>query len=301
MSSVADGGDGTMRGPRLADHRVAPERTAHVPDAPYRLDGRGWLGTALDRRPAATSLIIVAVIFVAGFLVTIVGGTIGAAVLPETVDFAGTFTDVVISAAVLGLLGYLGWFRAVGFTGPREWRSLPLFILPALLVLFVLVVSLGDADLSDPARVAVALPQPFLTGFWEEGLMRGFLLFVLLVAALRSGRGPIAAVVASSLVFGLLHLVNLGEQGPAATTSQVISATFIGIGFAVLVLRTNALWLVVALHALYNFGGALRPPGDEGGDEFNFVGVLLSLLLAIYGLVLLRGGARRRSPEHTSG
>ena len=166
-----------------------------------------------------------------------------------------------------------------------------LFIFPALLPVLGVLGSLDKADLSDPARAVVALPVPLLTGFWEEGLVRGFLLFVLLAAALRSGRGPIAAVLGSSVVFGLMHAVNVINGDPAQVASQVIYATFIGVCFAALLLRTNALWMLVALHFLFDVDSALVPDGgggDGGGGGFGVAGVLLTLPLALYGLWLLR-------------
>lgn len=231
---------------------------------------------------------MLAAVFAGGTLIgSTAGNALGAAIVPdEKKAFAELFSDTLRAGAVAWLLVHLGWFTRVGFTRPSQWRALWLASFPALLTLLFIAGSLGEADLSDPVHAALVLPQPLLTGFWEEGLTRGFLLFVLLAAALRSGRGAITAVLGSSAVFGLMHVINVVGADPGATASQVLYATFIGIGFAALLLRTNSLWLLVALHFLFNLPSALKP--EESSSGFNAQGVLLALPLALYGLWLLR-------------
>lgn len=201
---------------RLRAHSLTRERIDALSG-----DRRGRLGDALDRRPLVTAVLVLAGIFVVGTLVgTLVGTALGNAVLPEHDDVVTELTtDVLRSALVLALLTHLGWFSQVGFTGPRRWHSLHLLLPPLAVALLAAATSLGDADVSDAARTAVAAPQPLLTGFWEEGLTRGFLLLVLLAAAVRAGRGPMAAVIASSVTFGLMHIVNLVGGDPAAVGS----------------------------------------------------------------------------------
>ena len=176
----------------------------------------------------------------------------------------------------------------MGFAGPSTWRSLRLLVFPALLASVLAVGGIASLDLSDPARLALKLSGTLLTGFWEEGFTRGLLLSLLLVAALRGGRGPMGAVFLSAVVFGLLHLVAvpLGKElGPSL--AQVATATLFGIGFGALLLRTNALWLLAGLHALGNLGSALRGRTDPS-DDFQAFFLLSELVLAVYGLFLLR-------------
>lgn len=146
---------------------------------------------------------------------------------------------------------------------------------------------LVSLDLSDPAELALRLPQHLLTGFWEEGLTRGLLLSLLLVGALRSGRGPVGAVLISAVVFGLLHLVNDVIFGTPQVSGliQVVFAAMLGTCFGALLLRTNARWALAGLHGMFNAGSALKGGNDNNiGDML----VLSSVLLAAYGLFLLR-------------
>ncbi len=251
----------------------------------------GGLQGRLDRRPLLYGTLIAAAVFVAALLVgTLLGRTV--AVAAGRNDLRGTTgelgSDLVGAACVAGVLWRLGWWRDVGFGGPSTWRSLRLLALPAVLGSVLLVGGLISLDLSDPGRLALSLPQPFLTGFWEEGLTRGLLLSLLLVVALRGGRGPVRAVVISATIFGLLHLpAVLFGKALVPSLVQAVLATLLGIGFGALLLRTNALWLLAGVHALINLGPTLRG-GNERIEAFSDIFGLSSLLLAVYGLFLLR-------------
>jgi hypothetical protein len=66
-----------------------------------------------------------------------------------------------------------------------------------------------DLERGEQALGAVALVLVLAAGRLGGRGVRGFLLSVLLVAAVRSGRSPVGAVIVSANVFGLLHLVSL--------------------------------------------------------------------------------------------
>ena len=73
-----------------------------------------------------------------------------------------------------------------------------------------------------------------------------------------------AAIVSSSL-FGLFHLLAI-LQDPSNSSlvlmkiSTVIFATFIGIGFAGLSYRSNSIWVVAILHALFDIMAYVGEP-----------------------------------------
>lgn len=274
---------------RLLAHRVLPARAREVVKGEKALTGR------LDAKPLLAASLVVATIFLTA---AIGGSALGQAIargIPSINDFkkdAGNLgIDILGTACVALTLQRLGWWRRVGFVGPSRWCEIRLLILPAILALLALGLSLPGVDLSEGGRVALSLPQPFLTGFWEEGLTRGFFLFALLIIAVRNGSSPMKAVVVSSVGFGLMHLVALvGGRNPGATLTQAIYAALLGIGFSALLLRTNALWALVGLHALIDLGSALHDPvtKSKSFDSFNIGPILFYLPLALYGLYLLR-------------
>ena len=265
------GSDAALSTRAFEERRVAPERVRALAQLEAGLQGR------LKRRP----VLFGAPIVVGEALIAIlVGVPLGAATDLKAVALIGAI-------CVAGLLWRQGWWREVGFGGPSSWRSQRLLIVPAVWALLSVAGGLASLDLSDPAGLALNLPQNLLTGFSEEGLTRGLLLSLLLVGALRSGRGPVGAVLISAVVFGLLHLVNDVIFGTPQVSGllQVVFAIMVGIWFGALLLRTNALWALAGLHGLFNAGSALK------GDNDNVVGtilVLATLLLAAHGLFLLR-------------
>lgn len=277
-----------MRTRALQERRVAPERVRALVGLEEGLQGR------LGRRPLLYGALIVFGVVLA---VSVLGRVVLELAAAPTTDAEGatlgTVKSLSVNLAGVGLvavlLSRLGWWREVGFVGPSEWRSLRLLAFPAVLGVVSVAGGLVNLDLSDPARLVLGLPSPFFTGFWEEGLTRGVLLSLLLVAALRGGRAPVGAVILSAAIFGLMHLIYLLQNGAALPEGliQVVVATLIGITFGALLLRTNALWLLVVLHASFDIDSVLvGTTGDDGSFE---AFLLLALLpLTVYSLFLLR-------------
>ena len=58
------------------------------------------------------------------------------------------------------------------------------------------------------------------------------------------------AVIGSSIMFGLIHTMNLGALPIGYVSAQVIFAAAIGILFGTIYIKTHNLGIVIALHAL---------------------------------------------------
>lgn len=243
----------------------------------------------MARRPQLYGTLVVAGVFLVAIgLGTLAGQALAASASDEVRGTAGRLgADVVATACVVWLLSRWGWWRAVGFGGPSTWRSLHLLAFPAVLAAVSLVAGLVAVDSGEPARLVLGLPEMLLTGFWEEGLTRGLLLSLVLVVALRSAGNPIRGVLLAGAIFGALHLVNIVGGDVVAVLVQVVYATLIGVAFGALLLRTNALWLLVAIHSLINSGTYLRGDSD-GGETLTGILILSTVPLVIYGLYLLR-------------
>ncbi len=94
-----------------------------------------------------------------------------------------------------------------------------------------------------------------MTSILEELVFRGVVFGALLKGWEQKRYGRLGAVVVSSALFGLVHLINL-VGNPAAVfevLEQVGYSTLIGILLAAAVLRTGGLVFSVAVHALFNF------------------------------------------------
>jgi len=122
--------------------------------------------------------------------------------------------------------------------------------------------AVGSFVAPDPLHFIVSFLQPFIgTGLIEEVLFRGLVFFVLMKAAEQSKRGIMSAVIVSSIIFGLAHFPNLFTGANIIFVGiQIISATNIGLFFAVMYLRTKTLWIPIILHGLFNLAGRIHRP-----------------------------------------
>lgn len=157
--------------------------------------------------------------------------------------------------------------------GLGSWRRGAMYGVGAGAVVILVLVAAGlaagsigvIADLFDDERATIDLAEllvralviiPVGTALVEEVIFRGVVLGLLLRS---TGRGR--AVVASSIIFGLWHLLPVGLD-TAGTTSDVVRAvlaTFVittvaGIGFAALRLVSGSLLAPVIAHTATNSG-----------------------------------------------
>lgn len=175
----------------------------------------------------------------------------------------------------------VGW-AAIAAGGPATWRHVGWLTAPALLALAPLAWGWSP----DPSTLLALTVGYAATGVYEELWFRG----LALRAALPLGPGRAAALTAA--VFGLSHLANaLFGQNLAVTAAQAFGAAAFGFGYAVLRLRTNALWFLAATHAGADL--LLHTTGLHGGALW-VVMVGQDVVLFVVGLVALRG-LRRES------
>lgn len=82
-----------------------------------------------------------------------------------------------------------------------------------------------------------------LQGMSEEVMLRGY--FMVSVAS----RAPmLVAILANSLIFALLHLMNNG-----VTSLSMVNLTLFGLFASVYTLKSNSLWGICAIHSIWNF------------------------------------------------
>jgi hypothetical protein len=135
--------------------------------------------------------------------------------------------------------------------GGAFWLSAAIGFAAISLLLGVLKIA-GVFQLGEPALHGAAVWRygalwaiAFLfVGFQEEGTSRGYLLFTL-----TTGVGFWPAAIATSLMFGAVHLGNTGESYVGA-----LSAGGIGFFFCILVRKTGNLWAAIGFHAAWDWG-----------------------------------------------
>lgn len=201
------------------------------------------------------------------------------------------------TAGILLMLLLMGFGRRDLFTFKNVKKSL-LIIIPALLISinnFPIIAYLdGRANLTEPFyRVILFLIECLSVGFFEEILFRGILLIILIEKLNHLKNGMFVSVLISSLIFGFLHLVNLFEGASISSTMLQVGYSFLmGMLWAVIYLKTGNLWLVMILHATYNFFGQVMfyLGSVEGRYDNITIGVttILATLAASHVIVLLR-------------
>lgn len=220
---------------------------------------------------------------------TWITGPIARAILRLFVPAADETTLILVSVTAHALLAvilltWLNCWRAVGFNGPSQWRSL--YLLWVLPIPILLNLSSG-IHVSDQSTIALYAAITILTGFSEEAIFRGIMLQALLPF------GAIAASAISALLFGLAHLSNLiAGFNPTVVLFQVVSAIPLGFLFAALRLRTNTIWPMIATHALIDLAAFLsigQMVTSRTVPPAAYLSILIFYVpLAAYGLFILR-------------
>lgn len=205
--------------------------------------------------------------------------------------FFGAGVSLIVATAALALTTTaLGWWRPALFERQTSRHKWPI-IAPALLAILALAnlffTDWGSYDLAFFGASIVLL----LVGFTEELTTRG-----LLVVALRSRLGEGWVWFLSSLLFALLHLVNIVlGQGVFVTLEQVAFTFFVGTAFYILRRTTGTLIVAMVLHAVWDFSVFAVAHGHPS-ELSNIVSAFLPLvgLISLIGVIFVIRGSRER-------
>jgi membrane protease YdiL (CAAX protease family) len=177
-------------------------------------------------------------------------------------------------------------FRPIDWSG-MVWL-IPNFVLMA--ALFVALFRTGTIEFSGLALLVVV--TTILVGFSEELMFRG--------VALRGALNEVStgkAIVISSVLFSLLHSVNVLAGVPLDGMVQQLGLTFVfGLAMACYALRVNSLIPVIVFHALWDMVQFL---GGLYGADFGpliMIGIVVNAVVAAalwWGVLRKRAGVGR--------
>lgn len=225
-------------------------------------------------------------------------------------------TQGLVALAAAFIISKLSVLRRAGLTRPEPAKSLWL-VWPIIIMSILNGFSLFDGtlkiDFSQPTVDLLFLFAPISTGFVEELVCRGFVLTVMLDKYGSTKRGVYKAVLLSSVLFGLLHFMNLltGRGSFVQVGSQVLYAIFFGVFFSAIFIRCKSLWPAIVAHAVFDFMGSVEEIAvgstfnNTMGGNASLQSALISLAilspLFVYGLFLLRKTPlSANAPEATS-
>lgn len=158
--------------------------------------------------------------------------------------------------------------------------------------LLLIALSPFAAGINFNSGAALILANLFLTlgiGMAEEIFFRG------IICGAWLGRGVGKAMMISSLLFGLSHILNIaGGAELGETVLQICFAQVYGMVFALIFAESASLLPCVLLHALHDFCAFIS---GEGSAQFEIIlGAVQFIVLLVYFLYLFRITARKREP-----
>ncbi len=141
---------------------------------------------------------------------------------------------------------------------------------------------LGEAYInSKPIKIIIYALVCLSVGFFEEMAFRGCIFTVVLERTKKNVFGVFLAIVVSSAIFGIVHLVNVMAGGSVgAVILQVGYSFLIGGMCSVVLVRTSNIWYCVILHSVYNFAGGIVPECG-GGAIWTVPEIVLTVVVAV--------------------
>lgn len=233
------------------------------------------------------SNIIIASIVLAMILLQFIGMQIDTTTYPNRVYIDG-------GSRLLGGLFFITLLYRLGYSflshSDPLLKSL-IVILPGLIIAlnnFPLIAYLNDlTTITEPQSYIVPFVLEALSiGFFEEIVFRGVILMVLLERLEEEEHGIFKAVVISSILFGMIHLLNLFAGAAIWPTMQQVGYSFLmGLLWAVVYLKTKNLWLSMGLHALYNMTGSYFVTLGTVRGRYDMLTIIVTALFGVLGAI----------------
>ena len=230
-------------------------------------------------------------------------------------DKIGTTTDTIVKGIVvpvaIGTLvlvvvtTLLGWWRPVLRELPTDPARPPRWLLAVPILVFIATLlgidygNLGDMGAAMILWLAIGTA---LVGFSEEITYRG-----LALVGFRGGYSEVKVWLFTSLLFGLLHGVNLIlGQGAVLTVRQIFFAFVLGSIFYAVRRISGTIVVVMVIHALWDFGSFSHVAGKAGAVAAKIdiatagAGLLQSLLVLIAVILVIVGAKKILRPKATA-
>lgn len=166
-----------------------------------------------------------------------------------TLKMSSLFAIAFIGIKKVGLLSISGLSRT------NTWSFKLLNVIPIYLFALGILSFIGN-DLThiQISNVILLFIACMAVGFAEEFIFRGLLVPLFIKKYRYHRKGIFLSIFFSALFFGLSHLINLSvNENIPQVIAQVIFATFMGIFFASVLLKTNKLIPIAITHGLINF------------------------------------------------
>lgn len=189
---------------------------------------------------------------------------------------------IILSAVLLMFLKKNGLFRDYGLCAPKTSAKSMLYYIPILVMLTANLwygVTLNYGALETVLYILTML----CVGFLEEVIFRG-----LLFEAMRKDSVK-AAVIVSSVTFGIGHIINLINGSGAELLPnllQVVYATAAGFMFVMMYYKSKSLIVCIAAHGAFNALSAFANEANATAEMRILTAILLTAITGSYALYL---------------
>ena len=223
--------------------------------------------------------------FAAGWIIAYcvllsVGDALSAAVgVEKSVTLA---IAIALSAVLLLFLKQNGLFAEYGLCPPKAPAKAMLYYVPILVMLSANLWYGVSLNFSAAETVLYILAM-LSVGFLEEVIFRG-----LLFEAMRKDNVK-AAIIVSSVTFGIGHIINLvNGSGTELLPNllQVVYATAAGFMFVMMYLRSESLVVCIAAHGLFNALSAFANDSAATNEMQIITAILLTVITGSYAAYL---------------
>lgn len=189
---------------------------------------------------------------------------------------------VLLSTTLLLFLNKNGLFADYGLCAPKSSAKSMLYYIPILVMLTANLwygVTLNYGALETAFYILAML----CVGFLEEVIFRGLLFEAMRKDSLK------AAIIVSSVTFGIGHIINLINGSGAdllPNLLQVIYATAAGFMFVMMYYKSKSLLVCIAAHGLFNALSAFANEASASNEMRILTATLLTVITGSYALYL---------------
>ena len=200
-----------------------------------------------------------------------------------------TLTRVIVGSLFAWILYRMGY--RLFHLNKRAFLSSIIIIVPGI------IIAINNFPISAFVNGRTSLEQPFYyvwlylvecfsIGFFEEIVFR-YVVLILIIQRLPNTKKVIFySIVISSLVFGVIHFMNLFYGASFGNTLLQVGYSFMmGMLWAVVFLRTKNIVYPIILHALYNFFGQVMFTLGIVNNRYDTVTVIVTTVLALFAII----------------
>ena len=208
--------------------------------------------------------------------------------------YADSTAKLITFLVFLLILWRFGWIDLSGITRLGDTKIWPIVgIVLVYMVLAQLYAFTGDMSihLSNTKLSAANLILALATSLIEETWVRGLVLIAMMLAWGSSRKGQLKAILFSSMIFGLVHLMNIMIRPVGVVLFQAIVVFLPGIFYAAIVLASRSLWPAILIHWLGNAAVNIKLVGIENYQETLTMWILFAIALMpilVYSAYLIR-------------